>query len=372
MGDTKVLLIDDGELDDVAGMLDELSVPYERMRGAVAGTGLAPPSELLVSTPRRIVAVEWGVGEPELPVRVVVTTEDSTTLRGQLRKQGFDYLVRRPIHPEALRLLLMHCLFEGDDRRDQTRIPVGLDVTFQTGSLPRHATLADLSNGGCRILSPYALEPATRIRVEIPGESPNGNPECLTLEGRVLRIHLDERLGQEGLYSTAVAFDETSIQDAGETLERMVTEWANARIVPSELASRDEVCSAGSSGDRRKRRRSSYIGGVPTIDHPDINVLVGRDLSAGGMRVDPNPALSMGDRIRLAIFRDDAAEPVEVWGTVARDDGHHGIAVHFDPLEADATHQIERLVASLPAIESLHDDEATAMGTVFSKIVDAR
>ena len=48
-----ILLIDDGELDAVAAMLDRLHVSYTRMRGSLAEDELAPPEVLLIATPRR-------------------------------------------------------------------------------------------------------------------------------------------------------------------------------------------------------------------------------------------------------------------------------------------------------------------------------
>jgi hypothetical protein len=59
-----------------------------------------------------------------------------------------------------------------------------------------------------------------------------------------------------------------------------------------------------------------------------------------------------------------------VWGEVGRSDGVRGLMIRFDPLDAPAQERLERLVASLPAVESLHDSEAEAMGTVLSEIVN--
>ncbi len=111
-----MLLLDDGELDDIQTLFEEIGVPFARVRGGAIVDGTPPPRDLLISTPRRINAVKKispEDGGAEL-MRLVVVEEDSNSLREQLRRCGFDYLVRRPVHPEALRLLLLRCLYRGD------------------------------------------------------------------------------------------------------------------------------------------------------------------------------------------------------------------------------------------------------------------
>jgi len=53
-----ILILDDGELEDVHEILLELGFGCERLRGGAIADGTKPPSDLLVSTPRRIGAVE--------------------------------------------------------------------------------------------------------------------------------------------------------------------------------------------------------------------------------------------------------------------------------------------------------------------------
>ena len=124
------------------------------------------------------------------------------------------------------------------------------------------------------------------------------------------------------------------------------------------------------SADRRSHQRSSYDRKIPAFGDRALRVLVGRDLSVGGMRVEPLSELEMGDRLHLAIYGAVGEEPSLVWATVARDDGGDGMALRFDPLEPGIGDRLESLVAKLPAVESLHDEEAKAMGTVVSEILD--
>ena len=102
-----VLILDDGELEDIQAILEEIGAAFARVRGGAIVNGTQAPSDLLITTPRRASSVEPTSHDEKGPIRVVVSGQDSHTLRQQLRSVGFDYLVRRPVHPEALRLLLL-------------------------------------------------------------------------------------------------------------------------------------------------------------------------------------------------------------------------------------------------------------------------
>jgi hypothetical protein len=122
-------------------------------------------------------------------------------------------------------------------------------------------------------------------------------------------------------------------------------------------------------GDRRGGRRAAYVKTVPAFGKRALRVLVGRDLAVGGMRIDPLPGLQLGDRLHLAIYGEAGESPFLVWASVCRDDGESGMALAFDPLPGEVATRLERLVGSLPAVESLHDSEIQAMGTVMSEIL---
>jgi CheY-like chemotaxis protein len=424
-----VLLLDDGELNDIQGVLEEVGVPFARVRGGAIVTGTPPPSDLLISTPRRIEAVRQVRGDGAgRPVRVVVVEEDSTTLREQLRRSGFDYLVRRPVHPEALRLLLLRCLYRGEERRCEPRVAVGFEVSYRSGLMTRRAVLADLSVRGCRLLASHALESGRRIRVNVPEALETGDP--VSIPGRVLRVDHPKGADRQHLYSAAILFDDLG-SDAREALELLIEDLAlgpaTLRRVgapqrgadapatpppsppPAKPATRsaahatapgrtpapdrapapaqgsaseqdaaidvdvrvEEKPAADHTGDddRRDQRRVRYVHTVPAFGKRALRVLVGRDLSIGGMRIEPLPGLRKGDRLHLAIYGEAGEAPFLVWGTVTRDDGPAGMAISFDPLDPALAERLERLVASLPAVESLHDTEAQAMGTVMSEIL---
>ena len=89
------------------------------------------------------------------------------------------------------------------------------------------------------------------------------------------------------------------------------------------------------------------------------------------MRVGRLAGLAIGDRLHLAIYGRAGEDPTLVWATVSRDDGPEGIALVFDEVTRETAERIEKVLVDLPAVESLHDDEARAMGTVVTEILEA-
>jgi PilZ domain-containing protein len=387
-----VLVLDDGELDDVQQMLQEMSIPFARIRGGAIVQGTPPPRDLLVATPRRIGAVKEAVGDAiDPPIRVMVVNEDSNALRSQLRRSGFDYLVRRPVHAEALRLMILHCAYKGEERRNEPRVAVGFEVSFRSGLVTRRATLADLSSRGCRLVARNRLERGKRVKIWIPDAIGAGEP--LVVSGRVMHVERTETSAAE-CFRLGIAFErlDTETRQAltlviedhargpatlrGHGVERRsppqaapAPQPAPARPVARPAEARTERAEP-SSHNRRRATRAAYSQTVPAFGDRALRVLVGRDLSIGGMRIQPQDEVELGDRLHLAIYGEPGSEPLLVWGEVGRSDGVRGLMIRFDPLDASTQERMERLVSSLPAVESLHDSEAEAMGTVLSEIVD--
>lgn len=369
-----VLMLDDGELDDVQQMLQEMAIPFARVRGGAIARGAKPPSDLVIATPRRLDAVRDAVGEAgDGPVRMMVVNEDSNALRSQLRRNGFDYLVRRPVHAEALRLMLLHCCYKGEERRREPRVPVGVDVSLHLKGAERLATLIDLSSRGCRLLSRHRADRDQRIEVMIPEVLGAGDDAALlTVPGRVVHVEGTESGGIE-CFRIGVAFDKLDANVRNSLaliLEELAQGPATLRAKERADGARDvERDRAVSVNDRRRQARGAYSQTIPAFGERALRVLVGRDLSVGGMRVLPQPELWVGDRLQLAVYGAIGESPMLIWGRVDRSDGDHGVVILFEPLDPATQRRLEKLVASLPAVESLHDTEVEAMGTVLSEIL---
>ena len=100
-------------------------------------------------------------------------------------------------------------------------------------------------------------------------------------------------------------------------------------------------------------------------------MVMGRDLSMGGMRIEPHPELSVGDRLELAIYAEAEGNPAVVKAEVIRAEDGVGLGLRFLDLDPGVATRLERLVTQLPAVEPLADGECEAMGAVVGRILSS-
>ena len=127
------------------------------------------------------------------------------------------------------------------------------------------------------------------------------------------------------------------------------------------------------AGSERRRPRALFAREVLALDQAAdsvLHVLVGRDLSTGGIRVEPHPGLAVGDLLRLAIYDASAKEPFIVRARIERDDAGAGLGLQFVDIEPEALAQLEAAIDSLPAVEALRPAEADPQGVLVAQILD--
>jgi hypothetical protein len=425
-----LLVLDDGELSDLVTLLNELGVEFAHLRGSAIPPHLSPPERVIVTTPRRaMLTKDW---PRSAPYRIAVVTEDSNTLRAMLRRVGFDLLLRRPVHPVALRLVLLRALYAGEEKRREERIAIGAEVQFRAGFWRKKALLADISQRGCRLLAEQALAPGARINLPLPREiSANG----LTLPCKVVRVGAQPEA--DGRIEIGLAFENLSKEKFTEVRELMKTlsesvgmeevrvlggrprpaapanTTAAKPAAPTSGAKPGAPLPATSSGapapagipatralpaparpaavsppktpaapappasaaaaaddaaDRRKHSRGAFGQQVARLDDEAHSVLLGRDLSAGGMRIEYHPQVQVGDLLELALYVSAREEPVVVKARVAHDAGN-GLGISFESVATDVAVRLEKLVARLPSVESLQGGESAGLGSVVSRVL---
>lgn len=408
-----IVLVDDGELEDVARVLEAGGLAFDRYRGGQIPERIDTPRELLIVTSRRlehVATVKKATAGSGAPLQIVAVSEDSPALRRRLRRQGMHLLVRLPANRETWRLLIARALYQGEERRDDTRIAT--EVAIDAGQ--SGAVLVDLSNRGCRIQTGSPLAVGDEIRFTIPGASlPDGLGEPLALGGRVRRV---AQLAGSPRRTCAVVFDANLPRATRQRLTAVINHWVSSHSaaasdprlagpaipacrLPSlpDLMLDDETDPPVRAGDRAghdvaiemlenasgtghgdgsgepANRRGAPRGHFPTLlrahreDRP--LALVGRDLSARGMRIERHPELALGDRFRLALHGPTLARPLTLDAAVVRDDADQGLALAFIGIAKETAATLEKLVACLPDVESLEDGELAGLGTVLSEIV---
>jgi hypothetical protein len=223
------LVIDSGELDDVHALLVELGAsPVREHANPAAFRGWVVPPRLLVVSAG--CATRLRVPSHAAADRVVtlaVAEADSLTLRSMLRRQGFQYLVRRPVHPEALRLLLMRGLYREGERRAAPRLAFGYEVSWRTGWGRRSGMLTEISSDGGRVLCREAPDLGTRLTIRIPREVADGR--ALSLAGRVLRCERRVGSSADTRHAFALRFEDLSAR----TQERLAVILQERDIGPA-------------------------------------------------------------------------------------------------------------------------------------------
>lgn len=384
----RVLLLDDGELDDLAVLLEKLELEYTRLRGGEILSDVSPPLDLVVATPRRSSSVlkrSPDGARPGGPMRVIVTEEDSNSMRQMLRQAGYQLLVRRPTHPEIWRLLIQRATYQGDERRGDTRLPAGSDIQIEATGEEHLALLLDISPRGCRLSSREPLSPGSVVTVSIPCSPADGM--AIEISGEVVRCDASRGKGEGFIAAlifvslaeeiqlrlTRLLAAMAALPGSFSTAANAVTalppgpdEEAGPKATSDSVVSNLEVCVRE---ERREQPRGVYPQSVLAEGGGHTGVLMGRDLSAGGMRVERLPDLHEGARFTLAIYCPASADPLRLNAVVCRDDGREDLALRFENVPKETARELEKLVAALPDVESLERSESESMGTVLTEIV---
>jgi hypothetical protein len=167
------LLIHDGELADVSALLASLEIPFVERLGAESQDDRQTCWDLVIASAKRILDLQLAKSAAP-PTQIAILAHDARTLRSSLRRTGTTLMVRRPVHPAALRALVVHSLYRGPEKRRSTRVNVGAPVRIKVGWRPRPALLVDLSVSGCRLMTDRPVEPDSAFRLLLPSEVTGG------------------------------------------------------------------------------------------------------------------------------------------------------------------------------------------------------
>ena len=393
-----VVVCDDGELEDVFALLLRLDQRPLRVRPAQLD-GLLEwerPTRLFITTVR--VALSHPLakihGAREV-ISIAVADSDAHTLCTAMLRRGFRYVVRRPVHPGSLRLLLLQVLYTGREHRVVARFPFGAEVRWRRGLRRGTCVMTEISAHGCRLLSAERFRLGSRLHLRVPAVLAGARD--LRLKGRVVRRDRggeDEAPGTpiavrfEALSSRALAHLDAllAVRSSGPAALRTATAVAPAAVARRRPRSRfgslaerppepDALAPESpprEEGDRRRRPRGSWRHEVVALDDDSRqvqHVLVGSDLSPKGLSVEPHPLLRIGDRLQLALYDAGRAEPLVLGARVARADGRRGCALIFEDVTGDVAARLETMVGDLPLVSALSADDDKPQAVVLGQIL---
>ncbi len=382
-----VLLIDDGELGAALDELQQLDVVIDHVPGDPKAEDLEPPYELVVSSVRRAPALGAALeaaGAGTKPPWVAIHHQDFLPLRDRLRRAGVDYLVVDGVSSEALRLLFLHALYRGPERRRAPRLPVGAEVRWSAGERSGTACLLDLTVQGCRVSGPTGIEAGDRLTVSFPSGISAGRE--LRLDGRVTRA--DFGPAPEEAY-LAVAFEGLDARSRqaleailrGNAIGTRVTPLASEAASSAPAAARTDTPAPFDvpasdepeeeevlldQEDRRERPRGRYKRQVTAESRGASLVLLGHDLSPDGMRVASDPHLRVGSLLKLTIFGGPGQRPAVIPARVIHDEGERGMLLGFSHMPTEAREALDSILAATPKIEVLTESDESSGPVVLS------
>ena len=378
----KVLLAHDGELADVRELLGEIGAEYEERSGELLATDHETVWKVVVGTPRRVLQLQIGAAG-EKPTRIALFGGESKTLIAMLRRSGIDLMIQRPVHPAALRLLIIHALYQGPEKRRHQRVTIGTPIRYRMGMLKKTGLLADLSMRGCRLISNESATRDKAIKVFLGTEL--GGSKALVMKGRVVRSGATDGAGR-GAQATAVAFDCVTRDEAKLIKEILVSHVTGPAVLDRTDATRANareavatVCAQPSkkpaarpetpaSDERREEPRYTIDRRIIALGVEAARVLIGRDISLTGMRVESHELLEVGDDLRLALHVRARSEPLVVQARVDRDDGEDGLMLAFHGLTDAAENYLRKMVTFLPILAARGGDEGE--GVIVSEILE--
>jgi len=452
--DRAVLVQQGDELSEFVELLNELEVPIDICRNAMptekqlasAAIAVLPGSRLIEAGAQNL--SRW-------PRTIAVIDDSSKTLASHLNRLGVAMVIRRPIHPRTMRLLLLHEIYRGPERRNRKRTLIGHPVRIGSGLFKQRATLLDLSPSGARIELPNAPKIGSKLRILIGKDLTLGKPlkldakvvRCIRPSGgkgreegeigialinprrqsKAIRSILDRFLSGPASWNGKLDTPEPppsvtvqpTVQSAEEPppLSEEIDPSESARRLPPSFTSSSrppektqaaeesiEVRPAASPGqdseersdpvivtagpvvearendhtrqsdstagtdsgetaaeeeaeearppERRSDPRIPYDRRVVALGEEAARVLVGRDLSQGGMRIASNEYVAIGDVLRVALHSGDDMEPLIVLADALRNDGDNGTVLSFQALSNAQRDGLEKIIASCTSIHA--------------------
>ena len=215
-------------------------------------------------------------------------------------------------------------------RRLALRVPVRRTVRAAVGLRAFEATLMDLSITGCRLRCQEPITAHGSVWIVLPAGFGGRLP--LPVRGEVARAE-SVRGELTGVCDVALRFREISPR-AYERLSAAVSETFSP---PREPVGAERRLSLRHWFGRRVIARGA---GAP-------RVLLGRDLSAGGMRVENGAGLRPGEELQLALHSQSGDVPLVLGASVLRVDPSGGAALAFSALSGSQRIALDKLLSRL-------------------------
>jgi len=384
MVEARVCLADEGgELSPIRALLNEFGIGW-----ADLGPHTPECVDLLISTPAHALSNTRSRGQLSARSHIVIARSLSRTLRKELERHPCDFVVETPVHPGALRALIEHSVYRGPERRSGLRAMLDGEVGVKAGFWTKKAKVLQLSERGLGLLLDQPLTP-TEVTLRLPSSWTGGRKLELKAklldqqkrpgEGHVasfafrsvdratrklLREIMKGQASHGGLLQPASALE----ADEAARAEKNSTSAAQLRA-----AATPKPAAADQGGaEKRRSKRKQFTKRVLATLRGQAQAVVSRDISAGGMRLDPDPDISEGDELKLALYGAKGSPPLVLRGVIVHADAQMGLGLEFVDVSPKMKQRLETLVNESPIFGPAPDDasEGGRQQVVVTEIVD--
>jgi hypothetical protein len=371
-----------GELMSTRTLLNELGIGWSELTADVDGC-----IDLLISTPQHALSSSHTEGRVSARAHIVIGQGISRTLRKELARHPCDYVVETPVHPAALRALIEHSIYRGPERRHGMRAVIEDEVKVKAGFWSKKATLMQLSERGAGLVLDQPVTP-TELTLRMPTAWTGGTK--LELKARVLEQHasgdgdhvvsvgfvgldgakrrrlrdvMKVRASHGGMLRPGGPADDGT--GAAESLAAGARESADEQRAATghRGAAQDEARPAGTAtsapaersggDDRRETTRKVFTRRVLATLRGQAQAVVSRDISAGGMRLAPDPEIHQGDELKLALYGAKGSPPLVLRAEVVRSNPSEGVGIKFLNVPPRMQERLETLLSQSPILGSV-------------------
>jgi hypothetical protein len=317
-------------------------------------------------------------------------------VRTLLKRASFELVVRRPVHPSALRLLLLHALYRGPEKRRTPRVSVGAPVYFRAGLRRHRAILAEISERGCRLLSSRRLSLGQTVTLQIPASLAGrafslkglvvrmlpaqiGAPGVLTLDFEsvrpALRVRLRELVSTHSRGPSALEKTDAPAARAIRPTEAQAPAAPAAgprELAPPAAAAPPSATAPPSAPERETETDEESEAPAPPrrlvhLSSEASRVVLAHSLSREGMRAAFSPRLARCRELELALHLEAGAPPLRVRAHVEPGEGETGPWLRFKDLSPAESERLEQLLTGLWALSA---EGAPEQSLVVCEIVE--
>ena len=374
-----VLVLDDGELERLQQVLEQLGADFVRLSGENIPPEVESPRDLLITSGRRAMSMPRVVPGARIapsPFWVCIYDQDFRPLRERLRSLGVHFLIRGEVDASSVQLFLLQLLHRGAERRRCRRIPLHCEVELEVGNDQRKAQLVEISGDTCRFVTDRDIPGGACVVLRLPPSLTGGEPYDLT--GRRIRAAACESAVGEPALAIVVGFQDLDAEVealleallAGSQKGTQVTPLADEPMSQTAAEEQEPSLDVASEqalpeswdrardGERRGRQRRVYDRRVEALrwsTDEGPRVALGKDLSRSGVRVVTSSRPQVGAHVTLALYGGPREEPVVVEAEVVRVVGAES-SLRFLSLGRNEYRQLEKLAGERPDFESLQTD----------------